>query len=108
MDRQQTVTCSAKGRGERGAGTRPTHCRGKDCIIARSACPSNENKCVYSFILFILPFLALFGVFFLIFLCFFVFFFVFSRGLYIFHLLLPIIALFFHQKCMFCLVSSTF
>ena len=46
----------------------------RDCIIARPVCPSNENKCVYSFILFILPFWPRLGCFSMFFLCFFVFF----------------------------------
>ena len=46
----------------------------RDCIIARPVCPSNENKRVYSFILFILPFWLRLGCFSMFFLCFFVFF----------------------------------
>ena len=44
----------------------------RDCIIARPVHPSNENKRVYSFILFILPFwprLGCFLMFFSAFLC---------------------------------------
>ena len=68
--------------------------RRRDCISARPACPSNENKRVYSFILCILLFWPRLG-FFSNFFCVFCVFWVFSRGIYIFHLLLPIIAPFF-------------
>ena len=72
-------------------------CRGRQIIIARPACPSNENTRVYSFILFILPFWPSLGWFFNFF-CFFCFFWVFSRGIYILDLLLPIVVPFFFIK----------